>query len=194
MRDQVRAGVVADTLLLVEHLPVVTIGRSASEEHLLCSKQELLRRGVDLHRVSRGGDVTYHGPGQLVGYPIRTVRRRVRDHVEGIVDALLGVVQEAGIKGWWEKDNPGLWTADGKIAAVGVDARGGVSMHGFALNVTTDLSQFSLIVPCGLRRPVTSMEACGVGRHDVADVGRRVARRLAARWGLIPRIRDTVDA
>lgn len=157
LRQEIVDGLRPDTLLLLEHPPVITLGRRARREHLLCDEAELARLGVELVSVERGGDITYHGPGQLVGYPLRRVDRAVKAHVDGMAGALRTLLGRMGIEASFSDEHPGLWTARGKVAAVGVDARGGVAMHGFALNVTVDLSGFSLIVPCGLRAPVTSL-------------------------------------
>ena len=158
LREEILAGRRGDTLLMLSHPPVITLGRSARSANVLVSHDERRRRGVKLVRVERGGDVTFHGPGQLVGYPLRRVGRAVAAHVEAMAGAVLEVLGRYGIQGRWEDGRPGVWTERGKIAAVGVDARGGVAMHGFALNLNTDLSSFEMIVPCGYAAPVTSME------------------------------------
>jgi lipoyl(octanoyl) transferase len=144
-----------DILLLVEHAPVITLGRSSKERHLLASPEALARRGIEVFEVERGGDVTFHGPGQLVGYPIIDLKRHRKDlhwylrQVEqGLIDALadLGVAAERNL------GYTGVWTQGRarKIASIGVHARDWVTWHGFALNVSTDLSFFDLIVPCGI--------------------------------------------
>jgi len=171
-----------DTLLLLEHPPVITHGRVARLEHVLLSPEELRARGVRVYETNRGGDVTYHGPGQLVGYPIfdlnpdrRDVRRYVRDVEEAIIRALARYGVEAGrIPKWtgvWigTEDDPGA----AKIAAIGVHIKRWITTHGFALNVLTDLSHFDMIVPCGIaERGVTSL-ARQLGRlvdpDEVAD-------------------------
>lgn len=191
LQERLRAGVLegrtSETLLLLEHPPVITLGRSAdARSNVLVSDERRRAMGVELCRVGRGGDVTYHGPGQLVGYPIRRVDRAVRPHVEGMARAISDVLGELGIESWWTDDRPGVWTPGGKIAAVGVDARGGVAIHGFALNVATDLSAFRMIVPCGLQAPVTSVSALlGEGATPgLGDMARRMARSLCARYGV----------
>jgi len=184
IRDGVRRGRVPETLMLLEHPAVITLGRSSSAQaNVLVSEVERRRRGVDLVRVGRGGDVTYHGPGQLVGYPIRAVGRRVRHHVEGMARAISAVLDQLGIDSWWTDDRPGVWTARGKIAAVGVDARGGVTMHGFALNVCPRLQDFAMIVPCGLQAPVTSVsDLLGAGAFGLPMMARRMAQALAGQY------------
>lgn len=158
----VRAAESCDgVLLLLEHEPVVTIGRSGSAAHLRVSRAELARRGVEVAESNRGGDVTYHGPGQIVGYPIlylaegqRDVHRFLRS-LEAVLIAALG---RFGIQGERVAGYTGVWVGDAKVAAIGVAFRRWTSHHGFALNVATDLSAFDLIVPCGISdRPVTSM-------------------------------------
>jgi lipoyl(octanoyl) transferase len=185
LRAAITAGVAADTLLLLQHPPVITLGRSAQVEHVLVSEEERRRRGVDLVQVSRGGDVTYHGPGQLVGYPVRVVGRLVRNHVRAMTDSIVAVLTRLGIEAWWHEDRPGVWCAAGKIAAVGVDAKGGVAIHGFALNVSPRLDDFGMIVPCGLHAPVTSI-AAQLGADatpSVEAVARQLAGELCACYG-----------
>lgn len=142
-----------DILILLQHPPVVTLGRGAREENLLLSAAEMVRRGVDLERVGRGGDVTYHGPGQLVGYPIvdleplgRDVHRFLRLLEEVLIDTLAAF----GVAGERIAGKTGVWVAGEKVASIGVAVRRWVSWHGFALNVAADLSGFTAIVPCGL--------------------------------------------
>lgn len=155
------AGRAPDTLILVEHEPVITLGRQGEESNLLVSEAELDARGIDLHRIERGGDITYHGPGQLVGYPIISLRERglsVRAFVSGIEEALIQTAAHFGIAAARSPGFPGVWVDNYKLAAIGVAIRGGVSYHGFALNVSTDLTHFELIVPCGLEgKGVTSL-------------------------------------
>lgn len=167
-------------VLLLEHPPTYTLGRNGRLENLLLSEEELAERGIGLFRVERGGDITYHGPGQLVGYPILNLRRvyagfglgRVREYVTDLEEVLIRALAEFGIYGRRHEKHRGVWvetavglavgTAVGlaKIAAIGVRISGGVSSHGFALNVAPDLNYFSGIVPCGIEEHgVTSMAA-----------------------------------
>jgi lipoyl(octanoyl) transferase len=149
------AGTIAeDVLLLVEHPPVVTLGRSAKEQHLLASPELLRARGVERFEVERGGDVTFHGPGQLVGYPIIDLKRHRRDlhwYLRQVEEALIVALADFGIVGERSLGQTGVWTQGRKIASIGVHARDWVTWHGFALNVTTDLSYFDLMVPCGIQ-------------------------------------------
>lgn len=179
LRESVRRGERPDTLLLLEHDPVVTLGRCANSAHVLVSKHMLNERGIALVQTERGGGVTFHGPGQLVGYPIRRIGRAIRAHVEGIMTALERYVRKIGIDARWDPDSPGLWTSDGKIAAVGVDARGGAAMHGFSLNLNADLRSYELIVPCGETRPVVSVRSTLGHSPAIADAARDVAATLA---------------
>jgi lipoyl(octanoyl) transferase len=157
-------------VVLLEHPPTYTLGRNGRLENLLLSEEELAERGIGLFRVERGGDITYHGPGQLVGYPILDLRRvyagfglgRVREYVTDLEEVLIRTLAEFGIYGRRHEKHRGVWVeaADGlaKIAAIGVRISGGVSSHGFALNVAPDLNYFSGIVPCGIEEHgVTSM-------------------------------------
>jgi lipoyl(octanoyl) transferase len=166
LREDVLAGRAPETLLLCEHDPVITLGRSARAENVLASAEALARRGVDVHAASRGGDVTYHGPGQLVGYPVVRLRGGVVSHIESMARGLAALLASFGIAAAWRRDTPGLWIDRGdpnrpaKICAFGVHVRHRVAIHGFALNVTTALDAFDLIVPCGLAGArVTSMAA-----------------------------------
>ena len=154
-------GEIDDTLLLLEHEPVITLGRGAKAEHVLLAPEQLRARGFEVHETGRGGDVTYHGPGQLVVYPIidlgpdrRDVRRYVRDLEETMIRMCAGFGLEASrIAGM-----NGTWIGDRKIGAIGVRIARWVTMHGFAFNVTTELSHFDVIVPCGIRgKSVTSL-------------------------------------
>jgi lipoate-protein ligase B len=137
-------------LLFLEHDPVITLGRRARPEHLLLQAADLATRGIEVCRASRGGEVTYHGPGQLVSYPIVRLRRGVLAHVQGMAESVISVLRPLGIEGEWRRTSPGVWVGASKICAFGVQVRHGVSVHGLALNVSTDLSAFSTIVPCGL--------------------------------------------
>ena len=167
-------GRIGDQLLIVEHPHVVTMGRNGHEENLLAKPELLARSGIDFYETDRGGDVTYHGPGQIVGYPIldlrewkRDVHAYVRAIEQVIIDALAGFDITAGR----EAGATGVWTSEGKIAAIGVHISRWVTSHGFALNVDTDLNYFRYIVPCGLTRPVTSMRAlgCQARRAEVVE-------------------------
>src|SRR5690242_13516268 len=157
------AGTIAeDVLLLVEHPPVVTLGRSAKLQHLLASPELLAARGVEQFEVERGGDVTFHGPGQLVGYPIIDLKRHRRDlhwYLRQAEGARIVALADYGIVGERSQGQTGVWTEGRKIASIGVHARDWVTWHGFALNVTTDLSYFDLMVPCGIAEvTMTSIE------------------------------------
>jgi lipoyl(octanoyl) transferase len=146
------------TLLLVEHPPVVTFGKKGGREHLLEREDVLRARGFDLFDVERGGDVTYHGPGQLVGYPIFPVGRRVRDFLRALEGAMMRTCAAFGLDTYGTPGYAGVWSGDEKIGAIGVAIKRGVAFHGFALNVHTDLAHFESIVPCGLHgKGVTSL-------------------------------------
>jgi len=167
-----KTGAISDQLFIVEHPHVVTMGRNGHQENLLAAPELLARSGIEFFETDRGGDVTYHGPGQIVGYPIldlrewkRDVHAYVRTLEQVIIDALAGF----GIESWREAGATGVWTSNGKIAAIGVHISRWVTSHGFALNVDTDLNYFRYIVPCGLTRPVASMRSlgCQAGREEV---------------------------
>lgn len=142
-----------DVLILVEHPPVITMGRSSNANHLLATPALLAARGVELHEVERGGDVTFHGPGQLVGYPIIDLKRHRQDlhwYLRQVEEALIRALEPFGIVAERSPGYTGVWTGGRKLASIGVHARDWVTWHGFALNVTTDLSWFDLMVPCGI--------------------------------------------
>jgi lipoyl(octanoyl) transferase len=184
LADELKSGHGIDHLLLVEHPHVVTIGRNGNDENVLAPRSILERAGIELHESDRGGDVTYHGPGQLVAYPIMDLRKWKRDvgaFVRGIEQALIDTLEGFGIAAARVPKLTGVWVGEGesqaKIAAIGVHLSRWVSTHGLALNVTTDLRYFQYIVPCGLTKPVTSMERLGV-RADAEDVKRELARHF----------------
>jgi lipoyl(octanoyl) transferase len=167
-RARISGAFSEDLLLLVEHPPVVTLGRSSKEQHLLASPELLRARGVELHEVERGGDVTFHGPGQLVGYPIIDLKRHKQDlhwFLRQVEEALIRSLAPFGIMGERSKGFTGVWTGGRKIASIGVHARDWVTWHGFALNVTTDLSYFDLMVPCG----IAAVEMTSVAREAAGD-------------------------
>ena len=158
-------------LVLVEHdPPVVTMGRSRGEEHIVAGPERFAQLGVEVHQTSRGGDVTYHGPGQIVGYPILRVDRHGRDvhrYFRDLEETIIRTLAHFGITAGRQEGLTGVWVGREKVAAMGIAVRRWVSYHGFALNVETDLSHFDLIVPCGITdRSVTSLSAL---------LGRRVA-------------------
>jgi len=163
-------GRIENTLLLLEHPPVITLGRNAQLDNVLASPEFLAQRGVELHEVDRGGDVTFHGPGQLVAYPIfdlRSFEPKVGavELIRRLEEVLIRTCADFGISTQRVKGMTGVWTyalrnkPEAKVAAIGVHISRGVTSHGFALNVSTDLDYFSLIVPCGLAgKQVTSLE------------------------------------
>ncbi len=165
-----------DYLLLLEHDHVYTVGRNGDGSNLLLAAEALEPLGAVLRDVDRGGDITYHGPGQLVGYPIQAVRRLPRGydmvgHVRRIEEMLIATLADLGVAAWAEEGYTGVWTAEGKVAAIGVRVARGVSMHGFALNVDPDLDYFTRIIPCGISdRPVTSLTALLGKRISLEEV------------------------
>jgi lipoyl(octanoyl) transferase len=156
------AGEIPDTLLLLEHPHVYTLGRNARQENLLFSRERLAALGAEVFETDRGGDVTYHGPGQLVGYPILDLTRHRRDltwYMRSLEEVFIGVASDFGVEAARLRGCPGVWVGDAKLVAMGVHVSRWITSHGFALNVSTDLSYFQHIVPCGLRnKRVTSLE------------------------------------
>ncbi len=188
-RDRICGAIPQDVLLLLEHPPVVTLGRGSKEKNLISSPEFLQSKGVELFEVERGGDVTFHGPGQLVGYPIIDLKRHRQDlhwYLRKIEEALINTLADYGIPGERNTAFTGVWTRGRKIASIGVHARDWVTWHGFALNVTTDLSFFDLIVPCGIDGVVMTSIARELGLEDVAqqDVRDRVTAKFAEAFDL----------
>ncbi len=172
-RARITGAIADDVLLLVEHPPVITMGRSSKTGHLVASPALLAARGVEQLEVDRGGDVTFHGPGQLVGYPIFDLKRHKQDlhwYLRQVEEALIRAIAPFGIVGERNAGYTGVWVNDRKLASIGVHARDWVTWHGFALNVRTDLSWFDLIVPCGISGvTMTSIE------RELLERGERVA-------------------
>ena len=168
-RDRVAGESEEDLLLLVEHEPVVTLGRGSRPESLPLSAAVLHSKNVELHEVERGGDVTFHGPGQLVGYPILDLRNHRQDlhwYLRTLEKALITALDTLGIDAGTNPGLTGVWTRGRKIASIGIHVKQWVTYHGFALNVNTDLSYFDLIVPCGIRDVVMTSVALEAGRTD----------------------------
>jgi len=152
-RDRISGAIPEDMLLLLEHPPVVTLGRATKQRNLISSEEFLASKGVELFEVERGGDVTFHGPGQLVGYPIIDLKRHRLDlhwYLRQVEQALIDTLAAYSIPAERNVGFTGVWTNGRKIASIGVHARDWVTWHGFALNVTTDLSYFDFIIPCGI--------------------------------------------
>ena len=157
-------GDIPDQLLFVEHPHVITMGRNGHRENVLASEELLERAGIEFHPTNRGGDVTYHGPGQIVGYPILDLREWKRDvvaYVRAVEQAIIDAIAAFGISGGRVEGATGVWVDGAKVAAIGVHISRWVTSHGFALNLDTDLAYFHYIVPCGLTKPVTSMRELG---------------------------------
>lgn len=191
-------GIISDVVILLEHQPVVTIGRSGDHGHLLVPRDLLAQRGVEVYDIERGGSATYHGPGQLVAYPILDLRALDEDVVRfmrALEESVIRTVADFGITGSRRRGFPGVWVGEAKIAAAGVAVKRRVTMHGLALNVTTDLEPFTWINPCGLGRPVTSMTQV-LGREvTLTEVADAYARRFAEVYSLhlTPVSRDDLE-
>jgi lipoyl(octanoyl) transferase len=184
-----KAGVIPDTLFLLEHPHVITLGRNARPENLLVSPERLAALGIELFETDRGGDVTYHGPGQWVGYPILDLTEHRRDvawYMRSLEEVLIRVAGDFGIRAGRLEGTPGVWVGDRKLAAVGVHLSRWVTSHGFALNVNTDLDYFRWIVPCGLAtRGVTSLRALLAHPVEMAEVAERIVAHFGSVFGLV---------
>jgi len=180
---QRKMGAIADQLILLEHPHTITMGRNGHAENLLATEEFLTRAGIAFHPTDRGGDITYHGPGQIVGYPILDLREWKRDvgaYVRAIEQVLIDTLADFEIQAGRIPKLTGVWVNDRKIAAIGVHISRWVTSHGFALNVNTDLRFFQYIIPCGLNKPVTSMAELGCPAS-----WETVAESLAAHFGRI---------
>lgn len=182
-----KSGAIPDTLLLLEHSPVYTLGRSAEASNMLMTDEELRAAGIAKFETRRGGDVTYHGPGQLVGYPIVHLAEKglkVLEFVEGIEATLLRAAAAFGVAAARDPRNRGIWIGDDKLAALGIMVSRQVTMHGFALNVNTDLGQYRGIVPCGLQGAGVTSLARALGREvDMPSVKKYVAQAFRDVFG-----------
>jgi lipoyl(octanoyl) transferase len=177
---------IPDTLLLLQHPKVITLGRGAKEENLLGTREELKARGYEIHETNRGGDVTYHGPGQIVGYPILDLkpdRKDVRKYVTSIEELMIRVANDYGIKAERVAGRTGIWTPSGKLGAIGVHISRWITTHGFAFNVSTALSDFGAIIPCGIADAgVTSLEMLLGRAPPLSEVEDRFLEHAARIW------------
>lgn len=183
-------GLIDDVLLFTEHEHVYTLGKGGDSNHLLASEEELSKDGTEVFRIDRGGDITYHGPGQIVGYPIIDLNQYSPDihkYLRSLEDALIGLLDGYGIKGEREEEMTGVWVGGEKIAAIGVKVSRWVTMHGFALNVNTDLQKFERIIPCGIfHKGVTSMKRLLGKELPAEEVVARLMESFAAVFGCTP--------
>jgi len=178
---------IGDGLILVQHEPVFTMGRSSRPEHLPYPRETLAQLGFDVFEIERGGSVTYHGPGQLVGYPILDLRSYGDDvvkYMRSLEESILCTLADFGIEAQRIRGFPGVWAREEKIAAIGVAVKRKVTMHGLALNVDPDLTHFAYINPCGLNKPVTSIAKILRRTVPLAEVGQAYVRRFSEVYGL----------
>ena len=184
LQDRLK-GRIDDTLLLLEHPPTITVGKSGKLENIRVSQEKLARAGVSLIFTDRGGDVTYHGPGQIVGYPILDLRERNRDihqYVHNLEEMLIRTLSDYDIKSGRGHNHAGVWVKDMEIAALGLSVRRWITMHGFALNINTDLNHFALINPCGFTDKTATSMAQLLG-HELPSGG--VTERLLAHFARV---------
>jgi lipoate-protein ligase B len=191
-------GEVPDILLFTEHNPVITMGRASSPKNLLCTPEELKRENVQLYEVERGGDVTFHGPGQLVIYPIMDLTRQGRDlhlYLRNLERAIIAVLQEYGIDAGTKEGLTGVWADNHKLAAIGVAVSRWITYHGAALNVNTDLDYFRLITPCGISRyPVGSINSMIGEEADLLKVKSRLETNFAKVFDAEIEPADSIDS
>lgn len=182
------SGEIPDTLLLTEHPPVYTLGTGADPHHLLADAEELRSMGADVVHVDRGGDITFHGPGQLVGYPIIDLSDHGRDlarYLRMLEEVIMRVLLRSGIQSSRLPGYTGVWTGGEKVCAIGIKASRWITMHGFALNVNTNLAFFNRIIPCGIfERGVTSMQELLGHAQDMGSIEEMVAEEFAAVFSL----------
>ena len=177
-------GRIEDTLLLLEHTPVITLGWRGDESHILASPETLAQEGIEVRRVERGGDVTYHGPGQLVGYPIFDLHARnlgASDYMHRLEEVLMRALAEYGVRTHRREGIIGVWVGENKIAALGVRIKRGISFHGFALNVAPEMRHWSYIIPCGITDGGVTSLARELGQQapTLTEVRARVVHYLA---------------
>ncbi|MCL1979502.1 MAG: lipoyl(octanoyl) transferase LipB [Proteobacteria bacterium] len=184
-----QGGLAHDLFLMVEHPPVYTLGRHANPAHLGADADFLRNKGIELVVVERGGEITFHGPGQLVVYPILDLRRRrlgVRDYVLLLEELMLRLAEDCGVIARRDPRNHGVWVGDNKLGSIGIAIRHGVSFHGLALNVDPDLEPFLWINPCGLTGITMTSLAREGGRCTMAQIKARLPHHLAELFALIP--------
>jgi lipoate-protein ligase B len=185
-RRRMEGEITEDVLLLVEHEPVITLGRGTRVPSLPLPRAELEHRGIGVFEVERGGDVTFHGPGQLVGYPVLDLREHREDlhwYLRHLEAALMGALAELGIEGGRNPGLTGVWTRGRKIASIGIHVKQWVTYHGFALNVSTDLAYFDLIVPCGIQGVVMTSVSQELGRTDSAAIWKETREAVVEQMG-----------
>jgi len=177
-------GTASEAVFFLEHAPVITLGRSSHEANILRDRAALAESGIEVHETSRGGDVTYHGPGQLVAYPILNIRERglsVKGYLRQLEEALIGLLATYGLQGERIPGMTGVWVEGAKVAAIGIGVRRWVTFHGTALNVDPDMAHFGLIVPCGIAdKPVTSLRKLLGTAPPMEDVMDRYEHALRA--------------
>jgi len=185
--EERKRDAIPDTFLFLEHPPVITLGRASHAENLLAPMSLLAARGIEVWETTRGGDVTYHGPGQLVGYGIVDLKQHGRDvalYLRQLEAAVIALVARYGLTGSRRAGMTGVWLGGEKVCAMGVRVDHWVTSHGFALNVAADLADFDLIVPCGIKsHGVTSIERASGMTPDLADVARAARETLAGTFG-----------
>lgn len=182
LHQQRVAGEIPDTLIITEHPPTYTLGKSGHEENLVADEARLKRQGVNVYRIDRGGDITYHGPGQIVGYPILDLHDHYLDvhrYLRDLEEVIIKTLADYGVESGREEGLTGVWVKGAKVAAIGVKTSRWVTMHGFAFNVNTDLGYFQNIIPCGITdKPVTSLSQLLRNKQDLDEVIEKVVKNF----------------
>jgi lipoate-protein ligase B len=190
-------GKVPDCLIITEHEPVVTMGRASSKDNLLVSQEELSNRGIDFYKIERGGDITFHGPGQIVAYPILDLTNRGRDlhrYLRDLEHVIIETLLEFKIKATTKKGLTGVWVSNHKLAAIGVAVSRWISYHGMALNVNTDLDYFNHINPCGITQfPVGSISSILGKKADIEKAAKLLSNNFAEYFGYNMKVLESIS-
>lgn len=190
-RKAVERGEAGSALFLLEHSPVITMGRNAHETNLLKSPEEYAALGIEVCEVSRGGDVTYHGPGQLVAYPVINLalwQKSIRWYLRALEDVIIAVLYSYGLQGERSEGQTGVWVSNAKVAAIGIGLHGWVTYHGISLNVKPDMTHFQTIIPCGIQdKPVTSLAMLLESCPTMAEVTERFSTAFLDYFATAPK-------
>lgn len=193
-----RSGITDDVIITVEHEPVYTLGKTGSRDHILISDDEMKEKGISYYEIDRGGDITYHGPGQLVVYPILDLNHYYKDthrYLRDIEETVILTLKDLGINGYREEEFTGVWVNGEKICAIGIKVSRWITMHGLALNVNNDLSYFDKIIPCGIfHKGVTSIEKVLKRNIDTKIIKARLVENFSSVFGIKETEKISIDS